>query len=166
MLGQKWIKDVAYNLNHELLHEYFRMWTAIRSAQLDLQDDQEDEIIWILEGSGKYSASSAYNIQFVGQVISNFPKLVWRAWAPPQCKVFLWLLLKDQLWTTARLQVRGLENNYFYALCERNPETYTHLFICPYSREIWDMAATWSGCANLAPATGRYKMKLKIGSVA
>jgi hypothetical protein len=64
------------------------------------------------------------------------------------------------------LQVRGLENNSFYALCERNPETYTHLFIWPYSREIWDMATTWSGCANLAPATGRYKMKLKIGSVA
>jgi hypothetical protein len=77
MLGQQWIKDVAYNLDHNLLHEYFRMWTAIRSARLNLQDDQED-ITWILEGSGKYSASSAYNIQFAGQIPSNFPKLIWR----------------------------------------------------------------------------------------
>jgi hypothetical protein len=44
MLGQQWIKDVAYNLDHDLLHEYFRMWTTIRSARLNLQDDQEDEI--------------------------------------------------------------------------------------------------------------------------
>lgn len=81
--GHQWIKDVAYNLTNELLHEYFRLWTAIWSAQLNLQDDCEDEIIWILEGSGRYSASPAYNIQFVGQVLSNFPKLVWGVWAPP-----------------------------------------------------------------------------------
>lgn len=107
LLGQRWIKDVAYNLNHELLHEYFEIWTAIVSAQVNLQDEQDDEIVWILEGSGKYSASSAYSIQFVGQELSPFPKLVWKAWAPPRCKVFLWLLLKDRLWTAARLQIQG-----------------------------------------------------------
>jgi len=45
------------------------MWAAIRSAQLDPQDDQEDEIIWILEGSGKYSASL-----ICGSSAFSFPK--------------------------------------------------------------------------------------------
>jgi hypothetical protein len=64
-LGQLWIKDIAYNLDHDLLHEYFRLWIAIQSTQLHLHDSREDEMMWTLEGSGKYPASS----EFAGQVL-------------------------------------------------------------------------------------------------
>jgi len=91
---QSWVKDIAYSLNHNLLHEFFELWNALQSVQLNLQvDEQEDEIIWTLEASGQYSATSAYNIQFAAQVTSSFPTLIWKAWAPPRCKMFLWLLL-------------------------------------------------------------------------
>jgi hypothetical protein len=119
------------------------------SVQLNLQDEQEDEIIWTLEAWGQYSATSAYNIQFAGQVTSSFPTLIWKAWVPPRCKMFLWLLLQDRLWTAAS----WMENNYFCALCERNLETAVHLFIgCPFSWEIWCLVSTWSRCRNLHPA--------------
>jgi hypothetical protein len=52
ILSQLWIKDIAYNLDHDLLHEYFRLWIAIQSTQLHLHDSREDEIMWTLEGSG------------------------------------------------------------------------------------------------------------------
>ena len=66
--SQSWVKDIAYSLNHDLLHEFFELWNALQSVQLNMQDEQEDEIIWTLEASGQYSATSAYNIQFAGQV--------------------------------------------------------------------------------------------------
>ena len=148
----KWIKDIAYSLNNDLLVEFFGLWNVLQSLKLNLDTPEEDQICWKLDPSGKYTAKSAYNIQFSGCILSNFPRLIWKAWAPPKCKFFLWLLLQDRLWTAARLQVRGLENNYFCGLCVRNLETITHLFIdCPFSRTVWDRIATWSNCNNLQP---------------
>jgi hypothetical protein len=64
----------------------------------------------------------------------------------------MWLFLQDRVWTSARLQLRGWKNNYFCAICERNLETATHLFIeCPYARKVWTLIAEWSNCANLEP---------------
>lgn len=40
-----------------------------------MADEREDEIIWTLEESGQYSASSAYNIQFAGQISLQFSKI-------------------------------------------------------------------------------------------
>jgi hypothetical protein len=148
----KWIKDIAYSLNNDLLAEFFGLWNVLQSLELNLDTPEEDQICWKLDPSGKYTAKSAYNIQFSGCILSNFPRLIWKAWAPPKCKFFLWLLLQDRLWTAARLQVRGLENNYFCGLCVRNLETITHQFIdCPFSRTVWDRVATWSNCNNLQP---------------
>jgi hypothetical protein len=65
--------------------------------------------------------------------------LIWEVWAPPKCKFFLWLLLQEKLWTVARLQQRGWENNYFCALYIRNP--------C--ARSVWNLVADWSLCEKL-----------------
>jgi hypothetical protein len=153
VVGDRWIGDIAHSLTNALLDEFFKLWRAIQAANLNLEDGSEDTITWILESSGKYTAKSAYKIQFEGQYLSNFPKLIWNSWAPPRCKFFMWLLLQNRLWTSARLQLRGWENNYFCALCERNLETVHHLFIeCPYSCWVWALVSSWSGCLNINPA--------------
>jgi hypothetical protein len=65
----------------------------------------------------------------------------------------MWLLLQDRVWAGAKLQLRGWENNYFCALCERNLETANHLFTeCPYARNVWRLVALWSSHANLQPS--------------
>lgn len=152
MLTQAWIRDIAYSMTSALIADFFELWSAIDGVHLNLDDLREDEILWTLETSGQYSASSAYEIQFAGQIASNFPKLIWKAWAPPQCKQFLWLLLQNKVWMAARLQLGGWDNNYFCALCERNLETATHLFIeCPFSRSVWNLVATWAACPSLNP---------------
>jgi hypothetical protein len=76
------------NLNNDLINDFFNLWNAIQSTQLNLEDTAEDEITWILESSG---------LQFTGQLTSNFPKLIWEAWAPPRYKFFLWLLLQNKI---------------------------------------------------------------------
>lgn len=153
MWGGCWIGDIAHNLTQPLLDEFFKLWRAIDAAHLHFEDDRDDTITWNLESSGEYTTRSAYKIQFEGQHLSNFPKLVWEPWAPPRCKFFLWLLLQNKLWTSARLQLHGRENNYLCALCERNLETAHHLFIeCPYSRRVWLLILIWSGCLSLNPA--------------
>lgn len=150
--NDKWVRDIAYNLNHDLLNEFFRLWVAIHMAGINLDDQGEDSISWTLESSGEYSARSAYAIQFAGQIQSNHKSLIWKAWAPPKCKFFTWLLLQDRLWTSARLQLRGWENNYFCAICVRNLETAQHLFFeCPVTRVVWERVAAWSSCASLSP---------------
>lgn len=68
----RWIADIAYNLNHALLDEFFKLWTEIEEARPDLQEEEEDHIIWNLESSGNYSTKSAYAIQFAGHAPSSF----------------------------------------------------------------------------------------------
>lgn len=36
LMGQRWVRDIAHNLNHDLLHEFFTHWTAIWEAHIDL----------------------------------------------------------------------------------------------------------------------------------
>ena len=164
VMNGSWIGDIAYNLNHELLIEYFKLWTAIETAGINLDDTSEDKITWTLESSGEYSAKSAYAVQFAGQISSNYPALIWNVWAPPKCKFFVWLLLQDRLWTAARLQLRGWKNNYSCALCERNLETAQHLYFeCPYSRLVWQLVASWSSCNSLNPASWREERDLEGG---
>jgi len=78
-----WVSDIAFDLTPELLHEYFKLWRAIEAEDIYLadSDEEDDKIIWTLESSGEYTARTAYLIQFEGQTRSNFPNLIWKAWA-------------------------------------------------------------------------------------
>ena len=40
LTGQNWVRDVAYNLNHDLLSEFFKLWTTIDEVGFD-HDESE-----------------------------------------------------------------------------------------------------------------------------
>jgi hypothetical protein len=110
-----------------------------------------DDISWTA-GGAEYSARAAYTLQFSSQPRTEFRNLIWKTWATGQVKFFCWLLHQNRLWCNDRLQRRGWENAYFCQLCNRNLETSVHLFWeCRVAREVWQRAATWSGCAALNP---------------
>lgn len=154
LLNGKWIDDVGYDLSSALMLDIYRLSQKISTMDLDLNIDEEDKIVWLLESSGQYSARSAYEIQFSGHIISNFTKLIWKTWATPKCKFFIWLLLQNRIWTAVRLQQRGWANNYFCAFCVRNLETAHHLFVeCHHARKVWTLVACGSGCNNLDPSS-------------
>jgi hypothetical protein len=127
-----------HNIPSSLLADYVMLWSLIDAAEVDQEDSNEDEIILTRTASGEYSAKSAYDIQFDGSLISSFPKMVWRVWAPSRCKVFTWLMLQNKIWTVDRLLLKEWPNDYFCPLCRRNLETVVLLFQeCLVVRQVW-----------------------------
>ena len=88
-----------------------------------LDDLTSDRFIWRWTADGSYSASSAYRAFFIGMTSLIGAKELWKAWAPPKCKFFFWLLLHNRLWTAARRKWRGLQDDDVCALCDQEQET-------------------------------------------
>lgn len=149
----KWTEDVNHNWTMELLAEYVTLFGLVTELDESRPRTQPDSITWTATASGEYSTSSAYRLQFEGGTTSNYQRSVWKVWAPPKAKFFLWLWLQNRVWTADRLQSREWPNEYFCSLCYRSLETAGHLFMeCPYSRSVWAKVATWTATPSLQPA--------------
>ncbi|XP_073359862.1 uncharacterized protein [Aegilops tauschii subsp. strangulata] len=146
--------DLAHGETSALLHDAVSLHRQIQQRQVMLQADIHDQIRWNFEGSGKYSARSAYALQFLGSSTSQFKSIIWDTWAPAKLKIFAWLLHQDRLWCNDRLQHRGWSNNYFCQLCRRNLESADHLFWeCSFTKAVCTDLATWQHCQACQPAT-------------
>jgi hypothetical protein len=95
-----------HDLTVPLLDEFVQLWGLVEDAGFQPEDLEPDAIVWTRTSSGDYSAKSAYKMQFEGGIFSSFPKTVWKVWAPSCCKIFLWLLLQNRVWTVDRLSLR------------------------------------------------------------
>ncbi|KAE8813420.1 hypothetical protein D1007_09424 [Hordeum vulgare] len=117
-----------------------------------LQDGQPDVISWRFSPNGEYSARSAYALQFEGATSMDGFKLIWHAWAPGNCRFFVWTTMLGKIMTADALLRRERENEYFFWLCECSLETPMHLFTeCPWSRKIWNWTAVQAGLPSLQP---------------
>jgi hypothetical protein len=117
------------------LVDYLHLWNAI--TDVVLQSNSEDKHIFSIAPNGQYSASSAYNGFFTGSVAFDHYKMVWKFWAPPKCRFFLWLVAHNRCWTADRLQKRGLNHPPRCPLCDQEPETINHLLVsCTFSSTL------------------------------
>jgi hypothetical protein len=75
----------------EHILQFTTLWALI--VRTPLTPHQEDKISWTLTKHGDYTTASTYIAQFTDY--SPAPKLasLWKAWAPPKCKFFAWLIL-------------------------------------------------------------------------
>ena len=62
VFNAKLINDIAHNLNAGILREFVELWQLIHILHLDPANEQEDQIVWTLDGSGEYTAKSAYEV--------------------------------------------------------------------------------------------------------
>lgn len=155
-----WIKDVDHNMIQHIIAEFLALWDMIDGIALN--EGKEDRIVWSLTSDGQYSAKSAYEVEFAGSASCVTAELTWRTKAPPKCRFFIWLLMRNRIWTAAHLQLRQWPIEYFCQLCYRNLETSTHLFMeCPIARTIWASAATWASTPCLSPTSWEPSDSLK-----
>jgi hypothetical protein len=77
---------------------------------------------------------------------------IWKSWAPPKCRFFLWLAAHKHCWTADRLARRGLPHPDKCPFCDQEDESIDHLLIsCVFSRQVWYYVLRQVGLHSLAP---------------
>jgi hypothetical protein len=80
-------------------------------------------------------------------------KRLWKSWAPPKCKFFLWLAIRNKCWTADRLRRRGLQHPVVCVLCDQEQETVQHLLCtCSFARQFWHAILVPLCLGDLIPA--------------
>jgi hypothetical protein len=65
---------------------------------------------------GRYSAKSAYNVQFIGAIKDEQWSSIWKAKVDNKCKFFMWLLLQTKLPTADPASSNTMARQTQYAL--------------------------------------------------
>jgi hypothetical protein len=134
MHNDTWIADLTHDVTTSIFGDYVMLWIMVEAASFNPLGTADDQITWTRAANGRYSAKSAYLLQFEGCVESSFQKQAWEVWAPSRCKFFIWLLLQNRIWTADRLLAREWPNQYFCPLYRRNLEMAGRLFLAPRGR--------------------------------
>lgn len=87
--NETWISDIQGALTVGVISEYFVVWDIITSVQLRTE---VEGTLFRLAVNGKYSAKAAYEGFFLGSTIFEPYHRIWRTWAPPKTKFFMWLV--------------------------------------------------------------------------
>jgi hypothetical protein len=131
--------DLEDDFSLEHLSRFVELWSLIQNFHLN--ENLEDDISWRLTENGHYTTKSAYELQFLGSTLSSLYKSVWKAWAPPKIKLFIWLVNQNRIWTADRLAKRGWPNCGLCPLCKQCTESVDHLLVhCRFTLLLWDKA--------------------------
>ena len=147
-----WVQDIRGALTVQVLMEYLQVWDLMDGVIL--QQGVPDQFRWKLSQSGSYSSKTAYAACFVGSI--RFPpwKRIWKSWAPLRCKFFLWLAIKQRIWTADCLAKRGLPHQAACPLCDQEHETARHLLLtCVFTRQCWSLISQHLNLVIAGPAT-------------
>ncbi|WVZ61990.1 hypothetical protein U9M48_011792, partial [Paspalum notatum var. saurae] len=118
-----------------VLVEYLAIWDLVDG--LELRADVPDQQHWKLSSFSCYSSKSAYDALFVGTIKFSPWKRIWKSWAPPNCKFFIWLAILNRCWTSNRLAKCGLPHQPSCPLCDQADESIQHLLMqCVVAREF------------------------------
>jgi hypothetical protein len=117
-----------------------------------LQQKIEEKHMFNIASYGNYSAKSAYEGLFAGSTSFSHYSRVWKTWAPPKCRFFLWLAAHKRCWTAVRLAKRGLDYPSRCSLCDQEAKTLDHLLVsCVFLSDFWFKLLRQVGLQVLAP---------------
>jgi hypothetical protein len=73
LLNDNWVRDIIHDITTLEIDDYVMLWEIVTETGFDVEDQAEDEIVWRRSSNGTYTAKSAYELQFKGNIISPFP---------------------------------------------------------------------------------------------
>ncbi|GJN34769.1 hypothetical protein PR202_gb23464 [Eleusine coracana subsp. coracana] len=151
LMDYSWPRDIQGGLGLIGLFEYFQLWDTVHEMVLSQESDHH---IWNLEASGIYSSKSAYKAFHNGAITFEPWRRVWKSWAPPKCKMFLWLAIRNHCWIADRLARRNLPHPTQYPLCDQEDETVQHLLTsCVFAQQFWFKLLELLGLQDRIPNT-------------
>jgi hypothetical protein len=115
--GWQWISDILAPLSWTGICQFLLVWDAVSSVVLTQEADIHT---WLHTSSGQFSSRSCYKAIFMGSIIFEPWKRLWKYWAPPKCKYFLWLAIRNKCWTSDRLERRGLDHPVSCLFCDQS----------------------------------------------
>jgi hypothetical protein len=143
-------QSVSQALKIVLIISYARSNSSVRGVELSHVHDRHR---WRHETSGIFSSKSCYKSLFSGSSTFEPWKRLWKPWAPPKCKFFLWLAMRNRCWTAYRLEKRGLPHPAACPLCDQHQETIQHLLAsCIFTHQFWFSILSPFDLGHLTPA--------------
>ncbi|KAJ1277359.1 hypothetical protein BS78_05G288800 [Paspalum vaginatum] len=135
----RWMRGMQRMNSNQEIRQFVSLWSRLSSLHLSTM---EGDITWKFTADGKYTAKSAYDIQFIGSYPDfNWTK-IWKSKMEPKCRFFTWLLLQRKIWTEDNIIRRGGQSDPQCPLCNARPETPVHLIAnCRFSRTVWSQLA-------------------------
>jgi hypothetical protein len=131
-----WVLDFAGALSVGVMVEYLQLWDLLQ--EVVLQPEVEDTYFWRLSPTGQYSAKLAYEGLFLGATNFSPWDRIWKTWAPPKCRFFMWLVAHKRCRTADRLARRGLPHPEHCPLCDQADESIDHLLVTyVFTRQFW-----------------------------
>jgi hypothetical protein len=150
LTDDKRVEDLHGNISVAALMEYLAVWDLLQ--EVELQPDVPDKHIWRLSPTGVHSDGSAYDALFQGAVLFEPFERLWKSWAPPKCRFFMWLVAHQRCWTADRLAKRGLPHPDCCPLCDQEEENIQHLLVgCVFARDFWFHLLHFVGLTAVAP---------------
>jgi hypothetical protein len=150
LTDEKWIEDIRVELPVQALIEYLELWDTI--SNVELHEGVQDRHFWRLSASGEYTAKSARDAFFQGAIYFRPYERIWKSWAPPKCRFFMWLVAHNRCWTADRLARRGLPHPPKCLLCDQEQESIQHLLVgCVFARQFWFSLLQRIGLSSLTP---------------
>jgi hypothetical protein len=151
--NNNWMQDITTPRTVPVLVQYVLIRERIE--QVALRQGVEDKLLWHWSASGRYLASSACNVMFLGQTQVLGAKELWEVKAPNKCRFFVWLALHKCHWMSERLWRQALRDDALCAFCNQKEETIGHLLVgCSYAREVWFKILSRCGWQDTMPENG------------
>jgi hypothetical protein len=134
------LREVDWNLDlrRRLGNEEVVEWNDLQEAlELAVFSGGEDEVIWALEASGKFTTKSLYRLMKNSGEVDLIMTEMWKAKLPLKIKIFLWMLWHNRVQTGDQLKIRKGKGSERCKYCGKL-ETRDHLFFnCHIAQVIW-----------------------------
>jgi hypothetical protein len=145
-----WVQDISGSLTDVVIKEFLLVWDLIQGVHL--QTGVPDVHLWLPCATGLYSSKTAYNRFWTDTTSFESAKRLWKSWAPPRFKFFIWLASLNRCWAADRLAQRGMVRHDKCLFCNQQEETVQHILLsCVFSRNIWWQVLCKVGLQYLAP---------------